>query len=857
MKHPRLERGRPRLAFYLYLAHRVNIAAHPGMAILTVLAVAAATALAVGVEIASRAVRQELHQTAKAILGNADLEVVAGNRGIPEGLVEKVAGVPGVFEASPVISEVVRINGGPLDGLALNILGVDLLAKRQMREISVTRDRVAIRDPLRLLVKPNSIVIAASLAEKLGVREGETFRVAFAGFHDLVVEGIIAPSGLGDAFNGQLGIMDVWSLQHLVRAQGYVDKIEVTATSAVALEPLSAEIQAAVGGVATTRRVLERESFAAVWLGVLDRTAWGTAAVASLVATLLAYTAISHIVDRRMLDFALMQCSGMDHRGVQLLIAADALMLSGIGGILGLGTGVLASPLILTAISRYSEHLQQVRIEGAELSASTMVAALLVCLVVAALAGLPHALRARTSHPLELASTYRRSGVEPALAGVTLLGLLAFLAAAVLLWQSSAPAALRLGGLIACGLAGVGIFGGRFVRKLARLVGSGFSRGHPGTLLLGASLPTRSAPLAASVALIASLTLSTTLLIVLVESIVGTMQDEIVVRYGDGAVVRSVPTGSEVPDTISTETIRKVKHAPGVRDVAEYYDTELYFRGEEFHLRAFDSAALFRNATMLEEETPVAEVRDALRRGELVITPGFGRFFSVSPGDEIDLDTPEGPRKFRVGGTARGFAGPTGIVYMDLQTFDRHFRREGASFLALWADRSLQGVLDELVRSTAGTEVLFFESGTAFSQAARRIVERFSSLLYALLALAAFLAGIGVAAVVASAVVSRREDLALMQVAGATPATIACLVLLDAAFLMSMGAWPGVLLGSAAADVAGALFRESFGWSLDRHLAAGRLALAVGVLLACATSAAIGPAWFASRSELPSSLPRL
>jgi putative ABC transport system permease protein len=232
------------------------------MAVLTILAVAAATALAVGVEIASRAVREELHETARAILGDADLEVVAGNRGIPEALIEKVASVPGVFEASPVITEVVRIAGGPLDGLALSLPGFDLLAKRQMRKVEVTRDRVTIRDPLRLLVRPNSVVIAGSLAERLGVREGQSFRVdSPVGVHDLVVEGLIAPGGLGDAYGGQIAVMDVWALQHLLGARGFVDRIELTVAPDHDPEALLPLVQERVAGIATTRTVLERESW--------------------------------------------------------------------------------------------------------------------------------------------------------------------------------------------------------------------------------------------------------------------------------------------------------------------------------------------------------------------------------------------------------------------------------------------------------------------------------------------------------------------------------------------------------------------------------------------------------------------
>ncbi len=856
--HPKLERGRPRLSFYLYLAHRVNIAAHPGMAILTILAVAAATALAVGVEIASRAVREELHDTARAILGNADLEVVAGNRGIPEALIEKVASVPGVSEASPVITEVVRVVGGPLDGLALNVLGIDLLAAGQMREASVTRERVTVRDPLRLLVKPNSIVIAASLAERLRVREGESFRInSPVGGHDVVVEGLIERGGLGDAYGGQIGVMDVWALQHLLRARGYVDRVEVTVAPDHDPDALLPLIQSRAAGIATTRHVIERESWAATWLGVLDLAAWAAAGLSAIVAALLAYTAISHVVDSRMQDFALMQCAGMDHRGVQLLVFVDGLLLSGIGGIAGLLAGVAASPLILTAFSGFSDHLQQIQIKKADVDVVTLLAGVLVCLAVAALASIPHALRARTSHPLDLLSAYERRPNEGTVPERTWAAILVCTSAVLLLWlASSVPPAIRLAGMMVAGLGGIGILGMRMLAPVTLSLRSLLGRVAPALAFVGTSLPPRSAPLAASLGLVATVMFAAAMLIVVVETLVESMGAEIAARYGDGAVVRSIPSSTPIGGPlILPQTILAIRTTPGVKEVAEYYDADLMLRGDGFLLRAFDSEALFRNATMLEDGTPVEQVRSALARGEVVMSRGFGRWFGVDVGDNIVLDTPSGSHTFRIGGTAPGFTDRTGGLLIGIRTFDRHFPRGGASFLGIWADGPLPATLDEVARRTAGAQVLFFASGGELRRTARRIADRFGGLLYALLALAGFLAAIGVLTVTATAIVARGTELALMQIVGAAPRSIAGLVFMDSLVLAAVGAIPGGALGVLSADVVAELFEISFGWSLGRHVPPGKLAAASAALIACAAAAGLGPAWVVSRRELAGALP--
>jgi putative ABC transport system permease protein len=257
----------------------------------------------------------------------------------------------------------------------------------------------------------------------------------------------------------------------------------------------------------------------------------------------------------------------------------------------------------------------------------------------------------------------------------------------------------------------------------------------------------------------------------------------------------------------------------------------------------------------LEDETPVEELKSALTSGQVVMTHGFALSFQVEVGDEIDLETPSGVRRVRVGGVVRGFTGPTGGLMIDLDTFDRYFHRNGASVLAIWSTGPLLSVWDEIVRRSAISQPLFFESGQEFRNAARRIADRFDGLLYLLLAIAGFLCAIGLTAVVASSITARAADLALMQIGGATPAGIVTLVLMDSALLVLFAALAGALLGVVSAGVVADMFRETLGWTIDTHIPVRELVFASSALVLTTTAAAAGPAWAAARRELPAKLP--
>ena len=67
------------------------------------------------------------------------------------------------------------------------------------------------------------------------------------------------------------------------------------------------------------------------------------------------------------------------------------------------------------------------------------------------------------------------------------------------------------------------------------------------------------------------------------------------------------------------------------------------------------------------------------RAAKFAISGAFARRFGLSTGDVLELATPRRPPAFRIAGQIFGMAGPNGIVFMDIATFDAHWPRAGAS----------------------------------------------------------------------------------------------------------------------------------------------------------------------------------
>ena len=302
-----------RLPFIVLASLRSHLMRQPLLTVLTTLVVALSVALVIALGLSSRSVEQALSKSADALRGHADLEVTAGAVGMPESLLETISGLPGIKAAAPVIETTVRIVGGPKDGRPLRILGVDLLADQSVRSYTVVQRSLHVLDPLMLVAKSDSVIISEILARQLGVSEGDTFKVrSTSGEHPLVVRGLLAEGGVGDAYAGQLAVMDVYALQALLQREGWLDRIDLRAGPGRERRRGEGPVAAKVRGIATVRQPDPGNQLAGAAISTLRFIANVIALVGVLVSALLCYAAMAASVDRRTRLFALLRAAGLE-----------------------------------------------------------------------------------------------------------------------------------------------------------------------------------------------------------------------------------------------------------------------------------------------------------------------------------------------------------------------------------------------------------------------------------------------------------------------------------------------------------------------------------------------------------------
>ena len=843
----RLLGDRSPLPFSLVLSLRSQLLRQSISTVLTVFALAMSVALASSVELATRSVSQALNQTADALIGAAEYEVSAGGSGVPEHLIEALRGLPGVASAAPVIQHTFRVDGGERLGEAVRVVAIDLLYENEPRGYQVSQDGFVVRDPLRLVASPNTIVVSADLARRMELREGDVLPLRGAsGRVDTVVRGTLEGE-LSGAFGGQVAVMDVFGLQEVLGRDRRVDRIDLAFSRDADPVAVRGAVERLIGETATVRRSVLRAVYADSILGTLNTTVWLSTVIGILLALFLTYAVTSLTVDRRIEELALLRAAGMQGRTVTRLIVTDVVLIAVVGTVLGLAVAVVIADPLVAVFARASAYLRQLAIPPVVMQPSTLWAGIGVGLPVALLASIEPALRAGKRSPIDVLRGQRQ---PPSAAGVSGLWLgLAALAGAVgvgvSLFPLGLPHTLRLVVAIVLGVyaASYGVTQLLLLahRPLQMVLGRAIPRvGY----LSGSYLLERPTETGATLAVWSSVTGGLLAILTMVNSLIVTIDDQWVGMNGPDAVMvfAQDPLDSRERDPLLHETIEAIRATPGVDGVAEYYDVETLVRGEEVVVGSFAIDELLRHSDGVRtlSDDPEASVA-ALRRGELLMSQAFARHFGVEVGDFVTLTTDDGNHAFRIGGWGRGYAGETGVLNLDVATFREWFRPVGAEQVAIWTEGDRKTVLERLGRES--DQALFFRHGEAFRRHTAIVVGRFRDLLLVPASLIGCLGMIALVNLLFGNVVGRGRDLSIIRFSGGTAANLMAMVLANGLVVGLLGTVFGVALGVVWSQVAGDTLAQALGYDVVHHVdwaAASRIALAaLGVALASSLAPAV------------------
>src|SRR3954469_6109142 len=294
--------------------------------LLSVAGIALGVALGYAVHLVNRSAVEDVAAAVRAVAGEADIEVRGGRSGFAESLYPKIAKVPGVAFASPVLELDVGLVGGER---TLRVLGVDILRAAVLQPALVLEERYD-------LLSPDNVLLSAGAAAALGLVKGDRLRLVVGQTAvPLAVAGVLPSSAL----RGQAALVDIATAQWRFQRLGELNRLDVRLKPHAQRDRVLADVERLLppGVHAAAVESLEQASAYPsrayrVNLNVL-------AMVALFTGGFLVFSAQALESVRRRGEHALLRVLGLRRGGLARLVLLEAAALGVLGALAGLALG--------------------------------------------------------------------------------------------------------------------------------------------------------------------------------------------------------------------------------------------------------------------------------------------------------------------------------------------------------------------------------------------------------------------------------------------------------------------------------------------------------------------------------------
>jgi putative ABC transport system permease protein len=794
----------------------------PGRTLVAIVAIALGVALGFSVYLINRVAADEVEAASRSLFGMADLAVRAPGQGFDENLYPRLASVPGVAVASPVVEAMARIPG---QDSPLRLVGIDPFRAWKLQPAVAAAG--ATGSTGGGLLAENSVWLSPSAAQRYGLAVGDEFRIQVAlDVVTLKVAGFLPPG----EYRQPLGMLDIGTAQWRLDRLGSLDRIDVRLEARADPQVVRAAIETILPpGVELTTP--GEASDDAVRLSRAYRSnLTALALVALFTGAFLVYATQSLAVARRRREIALLHAMGLTVReqlGASLLSGA---IVGTLGSTLGVVLGILVARAGLAA---FGADLGAGYFRGLapELDVSTVETLVFLLLGVGA-AVVATLGPAHEAASVPAAAALKAGDEAPVVARRHGYVALAFLAAAVAALFLPAPEGVALPGYtsIACLILGA-VFLTPSVSQFVfrKLPPDGPAWWQVATAQLRGTARRSTVSIAA---VLVSFSLMVAMAIMVYSfrlSLDAWMQR---ILYAD-LYVRA--GGSGLTSYLDADAQRVLAGLPGVRGVDFVRFQDVSMPGGGLPL------------TVIARPIDAQSAPDILplRRHDATPAPAgtVPGWISEAAHDLRGLDVgstfdlPLGGRSVSVvvKGVWRDYERAGGAVVIPREVFVEYTGDMRATTAALWLERGVSAdALSESIR-TAMQRSGDYEIAVPreIRRLSLRLFDRTFAVTYLLEAVAVLIGLFGISASTSSQVLARRGEFGMLRHLGVTRGEVGRMLAFEGAALGGLGVAIGLVVGGLVSLVlVYVVNRQSFHWTMDVHVPWLLLAVLSVVLVA-------------------------
>lgn len=867
---------------------------HGWQAGLCILGVALGVAMVVSIDLSNASARRAFTLSTEAIAGRATHQIVGGPGGLDEAIYRRLRVEHGLRTAAPIVEGYVSVP--TLGNNTMQIMGIDPFAEPPFRSYlaingAAQRTETQNIDITQLIAEPATALMADEVAQRYGVAVGDSLTINIGSKrHSIRIIGLLHPhDNLSRHILETMLITDIATAQELLGMVGKLSRIDL-----ILAEPQSEQVnqsnehnivptlsEAQLRPLLPAGAVLTRPAARSDTLRQMTRAFELNLSALSLLALIvgmfLIYNTMTFSVVQRRALLGTLRCIGVTRRQVFVLVLVEALGISIIGSLIGLGLGIVLGRGLVQLVTRTINDLYfvvtirsltiapEVLIKGAVLGIVTTMGA----------AAIPA--REATLVPPRMA--LQRSSVEERIRRLlpvaTLAGIALCLVALVLLfphklffWQQPARQSLDMSfssaQYLAQGQTTSLVLA--FLALFAILIGCALLVPILTTAMMQLARPLWSrlfgfAGRMAARAVVASLSRTSVAIAALMVAIsvtigVGTMVEsfrQTVVRWLDQSLAADVyispPSNMEnrVDSPLDLGLIEELLQTPGVAGRTLIRGVQVQAPTGPTTLLAIDRDKNFgMRALRFKGDDNLADLAESFDAGSIFISEPLAYRTGLVVGDSLPLQTDRGMHTFSIAGIYYDYTSERGVIQMAYPTYRTYWDDPDITSCAIYAtpDTDVEALVQQLREQVGGRQELIIRSHHTLRQTSLDIFDRTFAITSVLQMLATIVAFIGVLSALMALQLERTREIGMLRANGLTPSELWTMLLSQTGL---MGLTAGIFSLPVGMILALVLIyiinRRSFGWTLELIVDPWLFVQAVVLAVVAALLAGIYPAW--------------
>lgn len=846
--------------------------------ITTIVGVSLGIAVVIAIQLTNASSVRGFETALETVAGKTAVEIIGAGSGVDETLLPELRWLREYGVISPVIEGSAALVVDDLKQFsrrrmeAVKILGIDILRDQPFRDYNLlevqqangpigesankTRD-FNTQQFLQILTSPQTVVITEKLSTRRNYPLGSEMRLMIGDrVLPFVVRGILKNEGPARVLDGNFILMDIAAAQLAFDRLGRVDRIDVLLPEGAdihqSLDAIARRLPAGVTAQRPSRRGDQVETMLAAFHTNLTALSW----IALIVGLFLVYNTVTISVVARRQEIGTLRALGLSRQKVLLLFLGEATALAVIGIALGLGLArILADAAVTLTASTVSTLYIAAVSAPPEMNINHVWTAIAIGLPLSLIAAAIPALEASRVPPTAAMRGHDTLEMRVRFKPAALVVAIIFLAVAYALAQLPPVGRRPVFGYMSsfCIVIGGAFLVPTIMYLLAR-TGRTFLRRRVGVegLLAHANLVSAIPRLSISVAALA-VSLS---MMVAIAVMIGSFRDTVVYWVGQtlkadlfiGPGVR--PTvGSE--QTVSEDVIASIAKHPQVAALDRFRNIDLVFDGNLAVLGGGSYDVVLEQGSLLFKSPANARdvIRDSISKQHsqdvVIVSEPFANRYHKRDGDVIEIQTPQGPKPFRIAAVFYDYASDRGVAVMDRGTFAKYFGELPptgvAAYLKPGADP--EKVRTEMLDMLDEGHKAFIMSNRTLRNEILVVFDSTFAITYALEVVAIAVAMLGVAGTLLTLVLERRRELSLLRLTGADRRQVGKMVIIEAALIGAVSQGIGLAVGFALSMVLIYVINvQSFGWTIQFHVPVTFLIQATIAVIVATSIAGIYPA---------------